>query len=84
MLLGAVLFGRSLDARQRLKAAKELQGLFDARPDQVGAAFMEQIAVNQPPTLPKIDRYRRAGALCMLNIERIPLPCCKVNDPNTW
>ena len=36
MLLGAVLLGRSLEARQRLKAARGLQRLFDARPDQVG------------------------------------------------
>ncbi|CAM9270208.1 unnamed protein product, partial [Laminaria digitata] len=35
MLLGAVLLGRSLEARQRLKAARGLQRLFDARPDQV-------------------------------------------------
>ena len=35
MLLGAVLLGRSLEARQRLKAAESLQGLFDVRPDQV-------------------------------------------------
>lgn len=35
MLLGAVLLGRSLEARQRLKAARGLQGLFDVRPDQV-------------------------------------------------
>lgn len=34
MLLGAVLLGRSLEARQRLKAARGLQGLFDVRPDQ--------------------------------------------------
>lgn len=38
MLLGAVLLGRSLEARQRLKAAESLQGLFDVRPDQVGNA----------------------------------------------
>lgn len=36
MLLGAVLLGRSLEARQRLKAARGLQSLFDVRPDQVG------------------------------------------------
>lgn len=36
MLLGAVLLGRSLEARQRLKAATGLQSLFDVRPDQVG------------------------------------------------
>ncbi|CAM9610753.1 unnamed protein product [Pylaiella littoralis] len=34
MLLGAVLLGRSLEARQRLKAARGLQSLFDVRPDQ--------------------------------------------------
>lgn len=38
MLLGAVLLGRSLEARQRLKAAESLQGLFDVRPDQVSDA----------------------------------------------
>lgn len=38
MLLGAVLLGRSLEARQRLKAAESLQHLFDVRPDQVGNA----------------------------------------------
>ncbi|CAM9092281.1 unnamed protein product, partial [Hapterophycus canaliculatus] len=36
MLLGAVLLGRSLEARQRLRAARGLQTLFDVRPDQAG------------------------------------------------
>ncbi|CAB1111114.1 unnamed protein product [Ectocarpus sp. CCAP 1310/34] len=34
MLLGAILLGRSLEARQRLKAARGLQSLFDIRPDK--------------------------------------------------
>ncbi|CAM9545229.1 unnamed protein product, partial [Scytosiphon promiscuus] len=48
MLLGAVLLGRSLEARQRLKAAQGLQTLFDVRPDQARARLVDtQGSVNE-------------------------------------
>ena len=47
MLLGAVLLGRSLEARQRFKAAMGLQRLFDARPDQVGVHLPRRRSSNR-------------------------------------
>lgn len=48
MLLGAVLLGRSLEARQRLKAARGLQGLFDVRPHQVKVVIFPYLMIPLP------------------------------------
>lgn len=59
MLLGVVLLGRSLEARQRLKAAESIQGLFDVRPDQVGKGDVDGVIGNLLPD--RVDGQLQRG-----------------------